>query len=60
MHVKITGQCEGHFSEGSRSPSKVMSYSLTGRDSISDGFIFQFHFVFPLTIGRDNMTNDIH
>ena len=28
LHVKITGQAQGHFLEVSRSLSKVMSYSL--------------------------------
>jgi len=30
LHVKITGQGQGHFSDGSRSLDKVMSCSVVG------------------------------
>jgi len=34
-HVKVTGQGQGHFSEGSRSLGKVMTYSVAGSEILS-------------------------
>jgi len=34
MHVKVTGEGQGHFSKGLRSPGTLMSYFVSFSDSL--------------------------
>jgi len=39
-HVNVTGQCQGHFSEGSRLLGKNVLFSRQQSNFVPDGFSF--------------------
>jgi len=50
LHVKVTVQGQGHFSEGSRSLGKVKSYAVADSE-ISDCFVVNYEHLYG-AVGR--------